>query len=112
MTFHDTVLDRCVVTDVHVIQNDGIPDGTVVADVAGLKHHGILHYSVYDAAAGYQAVMDRGSRIELCGRQIVHLGVDIGQFPEEIVPHFGFEEFQSIGCRTRINSGGAFAEFV
>ncbi len=40
-----------IVTDINIIQNDGILDIAVIADIGFLEDHGILNRAVYDRTA-------------------------------------------------------------
>ena len=58
IALHDTILNVCIISNIDIIQNDGILDIAVVADVSFLKDHRIFYLTVHDTSAGDQAVFD------------------------------------------------------
>ena len=81
-----------VISNIHIIEDNGILDHTIIADIALLKDHGILYHTVDDTSTGYQAVTHLGTGIIFCGRQVIHLGIYVRILLEEIVSHICFQE--------------------
>ena len=52
----DTVLNVRIVSEIHIIEDDGIFDHTVISDKDFLEDHRILNRAVDDAPAPHKAV--------------------------------------------------------
>ena len=89
---HDTILNMCIISNIDIIQNDGILDIAVVADVSFLKDHRIFYLTVHNTSAGDQAVPDACSHIILGRRQIINPGINIRILLEEIIPDLRMKE--------------------
>ena len=85
MTFHDTILNISIVTDINIIQDNGILNGTITSNKYFLKDDGVLYSTIDDTSAGDQAILDLCTYILFCRRKIIYLGVDIRILTEEIV---------------------------
>ena len=55
--FHDTVLNVGIITQVNIIENDGILDHAIVSYIDVFEQYRILHAAVNNTAAGNQTVM-------------------------------------------------------
>ncbi len=58
MTFHDTILNISIVTDINIIQDNGILNGTITSNKYFLKDDGVLYRTIDDTSAGDQAILD------------------------------------------------------
>lgn len=82
---YDAVLNDSVVTDINIVQDDGILDHAVVSYICFLEQNRVLYGSVDDGSAGDETVLNQGARIVFCRRKIIHLGVYVRIFLEEVV---------------------------
>ena len=73
MAFHDAVLDPDLIADIHVVQDDGIPDDRAFPDESLLENDGIFHGAVDDRAACDEGILHRGARVILRGREVIGL---------------------------------------
>ena len=89
---YDAVLNDGIVTDVNIVQNDRILDHAIVSHICFLKQNRVLYSSVDDGTAGDETVFNQGTRIVFCRRKIIHLGVYIRIFLEEVVAYFRFKK--------------------
>ena len=81
-----------VISNIYVIEDNGILDHTIIANIALFENDGILYHTIHDTSAGYQAVAHLGTGIVFCGRQIVYLGIYIRILFEEVISHICFQE--------------------
>ena len=89
---YNAVLDVCVITDIYIIQNDGVFYVTIASNIGFFEDHGIFNRAVHNTAAGYQAVFDLRAHVIFGRRQIVHLGVNIRVLLKEISLICGFRK--------------------
>ena len=82
----------CVISNVYIIEDNGILDHAVVTNIALFKDDGILYYTVDDTSTGYQTVAYLGTGIVFCGGQIIHLGIYIRILFEEIISDICLQE--------------------
>ena len=69
----DTILKVAIVSDMDVVQYNGILDHAIVSDICLFKYNGIFNHTVYDTSAAHQRVLNLGPDVILCRRQIVNL---------------------------------------
>ena len=81
-----------VISNVNVIEDNGIFDHTIIANITLLEDHGVLYHTVDNTSAGYQAVTHLRTGVVFCGRQIIHLGIYIRILLEEVISHIRFQE--------------------
>ena len=81
-----------VISNIYVIEDNGILDHTIIANIALFENDGILYHTIHDTSAGYQAVAHLGTGIVFCGGQIVYLGIYIRILLEEVISHICFQE--------------------
>lgn len=67
MTFHDTILNISIVTDINIIQDNGILNGTITSNKYFLKDDGVLYRTIDDTSAGDQAILDLCTYIVFAG---------------------------------------------
>ena len=92
VALYDTVLNMCIVPDIHIVEDNGVLDVTVVADEGSLEYYGVLNGSVDDTSTGDKAVLNVDPHVILSRRKIYNLGVDSRILSEEVLSYLGLEE--------------------
>ena len=87
---HDAVFDAGVVTQIYIIENNGISDHAVISNEYFLKQYRILHRAIDDTAAGNQTVLHISSCIIFCRRKILNLGINIRVIVQKMLSHICF----------------------
>ena len=83
----DTVLKIAVVSNMNVIQNDGVLNDAVITYINLLEQYGVFYRTVDDTTAGDKAVVCHCFAVVLCRRKVLHLCLNAGLLAEEIVPN-------------------------
>ena len=94
----------CIIPQIHIVQDYGILNYTIVSNKYILKQNGILNHSVYNTAAGDQTVLHHCARVVFGWRKVIDLGLDSRLLLEEIVADLRLQEIH-VGLIIGFHSG-------